>query len=109
MTEVDSGLPADPVAPSSTRHGFYRAVSGCVVRRAALLDRGCLSCLAPLVVSGRGGTVVALVAAVAPGAGAAPVDVDTTARGGMQTPSLAVPWLTRRAARAVRGGSPSAW
>src|ERR1700736_2465840 len=27
MTEVDSVLPADPVAPSSTRHGFYRAVS----------------------------------------------------------------------------------
>src|SRR5260370_42091899 len=103
MTEVDSGLPADPVAPSSTRHGFYRAVSGCVVRRAALLDRGCLSCLAPVAVSGRGGTVVALVAAVAPGAGGAPVDVDTTARGGTQTPGLTAPWLAGWPATAVRG------
>jgi hypothetical protein len=34
-TEVDSVLPADPAAPSGTGHGFYRAVSRCVVWRSA--------------------------------------------------------------------------
>jgi hypothetical protein len=38
ITEVDSVLPADPVAPSSTGHRFYLAMSECVLRVAGLLS-----------------------------------------------------------------------